>query len=286
MKKISIFLMMLCLASFGVANAQITNQLLSEGFEGMSSINTNYSADGFYAYNAGNGNNWTLCTAGYPYMNSGSNSAQYRYNTNNPANAYLVSTPFSVSSDMTELSVSLYEAAHSDSYQETFDVFFVKASEVTSAEAVVSATHYNAIASASYNNTSFEQKTGSVTNSELAGQSVRVVVHCTSAADQWNLYVDDIVITETIAVSGPVIMFSPASATVMMGFTETLTTTTINVIGTPTITYSSSNTSVATVSGSGTTATVTGVSVGTATITATMTYEGRDYTATCDVTVV
>ena len=77
----------------------------------------------------------------------------------------------------------------------------------------------------------------------------------------------------------------PATATVLTGFTTTLTATTLNVTGTPTITYSSSNTNVATVSGSGTTATVTGVSAGSATITATMTVNGTNYTATCAVTV-
>ena len=83
----------------------------------------------------------------------------------------------------------------------------------------------------------------------------------------------------------PYLTLAPNSATVITGFTQTLTANYGNVSGTPTITYTSSNNSVATVSGTGATATVTGVSVGTATITATMTYESVDYTATCAVTV-
>ena len=83
----------------------------------------------------------------------------------------------------------------------------------------------------------------------------------------------------------PYISLAPNSATVLTGFTETLTATYGNVTGTPSITYSSSNTSVATVSGSGTTVTVTAVAAGTATITATMTVDGIPYTATCAVTV-
>ena len=286
MKGKSLLLLMLMAMFVPLAmNGQTTNQLLSENFDRMSSISTSYSSTSWFAYNAGSGNNWSLNTSS-SYANSGSNSAQYQYSSSSAANCYLVSTPFTVSANMIELGVSLYEKVRSSSYPETFDVFFVKANDATSAAAVASATHYSAIASATYsNNTSFAQKTGSVTNSALAGQSVRVVVHCTSAADKWNLYIDDIVVTETV-VSGPTVTLSPASATVMMGFTETLTATTINVTGTPTITYSSSNTRVATVSGNGTTATVTGVSTGTATVSATMTYEGRDYTATCDVTVV
>jgi len=83
----------------------------------------------------------------------------------------------------------------------------------------------------------------------------------------------------------PYISLAPNSATILTGFTETLTANYGNVSGTPNITYTSSNTNVATVTGSGTTATVTAVSAGTATITASMTVAGSTYTATCDVTV-
>jgi uncharacterized protein YjdB len=85
--------------------------------------------------------------------------------------------------------------------------------------------------------------------------------------------------------STPYLTLNPTSATVLTGFTETLTASYGNVTGTPSITYTSSNNSVATVSGSGTSATVTGVAPGTATITASMTYEGEPYTATCEITV-
>ena len=91
--------------------------------------------------------------------------------------------------------------------------------------------------------------------------------------------------TFTYLTSDPSIVLNPTSATVMTGFSQTLTASTFNVTGTPTITYTSSNTSVATVSGSGTTATVTGVAPGTATITASMTVNGTPYTATCAITV-
>ena len=83
----------------------------------------------------------------------------------------------------------------------------------------------------------------------------------------------------------PSISLTPNAATVLTGFTQTLTATTHNVSGTPSITYTSSNTNVATVNGNGNTATVTAVAPGTATITATMTYNGTTYTATCAITV-
>ena len=88
--------------------------------------------------------------------------------------------------------------------------------------------------------------------------------------------------TFTYLTDDPYITLTPVSATVITGFTETLTATYGNVSGTPTISYTSSNTSVATVTGNGTTATVTGVAPGTATITATM---NGSYTATCAITV-
>ena len=178
-----------------------TTTLMTQNFDGMTSIATSYSATDWFAYNAGNGNNWSLNTSS-TYANSGSKSAQYKYSRNYAADCYLVSAPFTVSANMSSLSVSLYERTYQNTgwfgstTYETFEVFFVKASDVTTAAAVASATHYDAIPSASYTNTAFDQKSGFCMSSTLAGQSVRVVVHCTSAADQYQLYIDDVVVTE------------------------------------------------------------------------------------------
>ena len=200
MKKISIFLMMLCFACFGVAKAQ--TELMTENFDGMSSIATSYSATGWFAYNAGNGNNWTISTSS-TYAHSGSNSAQVQYNTSYAANCYLVSAPFTTSSNMTEISVSLYERARSSYYQETFEVFFVKASDVTTAASVTSATQYNAISSQDYTNETYAEVSGSNTSSALAGQSLRVVVHCTSIADRYYLNIDDITVSDNGVIACP-----------------------------------------------------------------------------------
>ena len=281
-RKTLLFLMLMAMFSPLASNAQAV--LLSENFDDMTgNFSDNYSADGWFAYNAGNGHNWSLNTYS-SYAHSGSKSAEYFYTSSNGANCYLVSAPFNVNANASELSVSLWERVRNSNNAETFSVFFVKASDVPTAAAVASATRYSVIASASYTNNTFVERSGYVTSAELAGQSVRVVVHCTSPANKYALYIDDITVTETIT-TGPYIVLEPATATISYGFTQTLTATYHNVSGTPTITYSSSNTSVATVSGSGTTATVTGVAPGTATITATMTIDESDYTATCTIIV-
>ena len=185
-----------------VNNSRATDILLNENFDGMSSISTSYSANGWYAYNAGSGNNWTLNTSS-SNANSGSKSAQYSTG-NRAADCYLVSAPFTVSVNMTTLSVSLYELTDQGMFSTTtqsFEVFFVKASDVTTASGVASATRYNAIPTASYSNTTYASQSGLNNNSDLAGQRVRVVVHCNTTATTSlftrKLFVDDITVTET-----------------------------------------------------------------------------------------
>jgi hypothetical protein len=177
-----------------------TTTLMTQNFDGMNSIATSYSPTGWFAYNAGSGNNWTLNTYS-TYAHSGSKSAQYSYHSSNAADCYLVSAPFDVSDDMSTLSVSLYERTYQrySLYYERFEVFFVKASEVTDNASVVSATRYSAINSDSYTNTTFAKQAGYTRNLALAGESVRVVVHCTSYADQYYLWIDDIEVAETVS---------------------------------------------------------------------------------------
>ncbi len=128
--------------------------------------------------------------------------------------------------------------------------------------------------SASYNHTYWTGETQS-TNTAWSGYG--------SSAGSGQKFLPKTTFTYEVSTTPDIIL--PATATVMTGFTTTLTASTFNVTGTPSITYASSNQSIATVTGSGTTATVTGVSAGTATITATMTYNGNTYTSTCAVTV-
>ncbi len=181
-RKTFLFLMLTAMFSPLALNAQTV--LLSENFDNMTwNFGDSYSADGWFAYNAGNSNNWTLNTSS-TYANSGSKSAEYFYTQNNAANCYLVSAPFDVNANASELSVSLWQRVRNMSNAETFSVFFVKASDVSTAADVASATPYYAIASASYTNNTFVERSGSVTSAALAGQSVRVVVHCTSPANR------------------------------------------------------------------------------------------------------
>ena len=97
----SLLTVLLCFLFGGKAWGQESNQLLFENFNNMSSISTSYSSTGWYAYNAGSGNNWTLNTSS-DYAYSGSNSAQVKYHSSNPANCYLVSKPFTISAGMAE----------------------------------------------------------------------------------------------------------------------------------------------------------------------------------------
>ena len=199
-RKSLLFLLLMAMLAPLAMNGQTQNTVLSQNFDGNGftiSDNT-YDARAWYTYNAGNGNNWELYQGGTSYAHSGSYCMSYAYSSSYAADCYLVSEPFTVSAQMAELSVSLYERVMSSSYAETFEVFFIKASDVTTLAGVASATHYGAIASNSYTNTSYAQVSGSVTSSALAGQSVRVVVHCTSIADRYRLYIDDITVTETI----------------------------------------------------------------------------------------
>ena len=189
---------MLLLALLAPWAAMGQNPVLGENFNSMSSLATSYSATDWYAYNAGSGNNWTLESSGGV---SSSKCARYKWNSSYAANCYLVSAPFNVNANMEELGVSLYEKVESSYLPETFEVFFVKSSDVTDNASITSATKYMAIASASYTNTSYAEQTGSNDNSALAGQSVRLVVHCTSIKDQYYLYIDDITVTQTIASS-------------------------------------------------------------------------------------
>ena len=188
-------MLLMALLAPWAAKAQTT--LLEEDFDAMSSIATSYSETDWFAYNAGSSNNWTLNTSS-SYAHSGSNSAKYDFTSDYDANCYLVSSPFDVSAKMDELNISLYERVRSSTYAETFEVFLIKASDVTTAAGVVSATHYAAIASASYTNTTYAEATGTNSDAALAGQSVRLVVHCTSVKDKWILYIDDITVTETL----------------------------------------------------------------------------------------
>ena len=206
-----------------------SNTLLTAGFEssnGPTNISTSYTATGWYYYSTSG--NWERSSSN---AHNGSYSVRCRSSQTNPRDCYLVSAPFTVSANMTELTVSLYEKLSGQSG--TFEVFFIKASDVTNSAGVATATHYNAIYSATYNNTNYTEQSGSNTNSALAGQSVRVVVRCTSSANKNRpyLYIDDITVAETTsntvtAVAGTGI--STAYVAAGQSFPSGTTTTTLN----------------------------------------------------------
>ncbi|MBQ1675636.1 MAG: InlB B-repeat-containing protein, partial [Oscillospiraceae bacterium] len=177
-----------------------SEKLLTEGFESgtafteSTSSTSTLSTTGWTAYNAGKGNNWNNYAGGSSYTHGGSYAARYYFSNSQDANCYLISAPFDVSSEATSLNLSLW--AKSGGYNEAFEAFFVKTSEATTSGGVVSATHYTALASDTYTNSAYVQKKGSV--ADLAGESVRLVIHCTSPKNQFYLYIDDIAVTATL----------------------------------------------------------------------------------------
>ena len=189
------------LASGSRETTTLTTTLFSDNFDSNTAFTTSTSStdsmstETWTAYNPGSGNNWTL---GTDYAHSGNYQAQVQYNSSNAANCYLISHPFKVSGSASDLTVSLFERVRSDRYAETFEVFLIVTDGITTNGDAVNATHYNVLSSASYTNTTYAEKTASVSNlSALAGKNVRLVIHCTSARDMYYLYIDDINVTET-----------------------------------------------------------------------------------------
>lgn len=182
---------MLLMALMVPWTAKGQNTLLEESFENIS-LGYAYSANNWYAYKTTD-RNWDITSL---YAHSGSKSAYCQCIAQ--ANSYLVSAPFSVTANFKELDVSLYERVKYNNDFEEFEVFFVKASDVTNAAAVASATKYMAIAETFYSNTTFSEITGSNNNSDLAGQNVRLVVHYNTRQDGNYLYIDDITVTESM----------------------------------------------------------------------------------------
>ena len=197
----------------------------------------------------------------------------------NTTTSYYSNTSFLGKNGTTVYTTSSYNGGTSSSYTFNFSSDF----EYTGGSLVV---HIYATSGG----TATSSSTGSTwlgysntTNNQALYSSGSSAANATTGTAQ--KFIPNTTFTYERATSDPYISLSHTSATVLTGFTTTLTATTHNVTGTPTITYSSNNTSVATVSGSGTTATVTGVAPGTATITATMTYNSNTYTAQCAITV-
>ena len=170
----------------GIHPVTATNTLLTEGFEG--DLN-------WYVITV-SGNGWTL-NSDQTYANNGSYSVQVQYDSSKAADAYLISESFTVSDRTTSLNLSLFECVGDAGYPEKFEAFFIKDSDLTTDNDIVNVSnHHTAIPAAPYTNTTYAEKTGSVT--DLAGENVRLVIHCTSDADMYYLYIDDITVTETI----------------------------------------------------------------------------------------
>ncbi len=181
----------------------LTTTVFSDNFDDGTAFTTSTSSsdtmstETWTAYNVGNGYNWSNNNDS-SYAHSGSRSACYQYSSYYAANCYLISHPFKISNNASSVDVSLFERVRNGSYTEKFEVFLVVTDGVTTTGDAISATHYNVISSASYTNTTYAEKIGSTSDlSALKGKNVRLVIHCTSSADQSRLYIDDVNVTET-----------------------------------------------------------------------------------------
>ncbi len=194
--------------------ATTTNTLLTEGFESVTVTKTKTSTDtlgtGWTAYSG----NDILTSSNYGWWSAyqlgstahgGSYAAQYYYRSDYSADCYLISPAFTVSSNATKIDLQLYAMSQTTTYPEKFDVFFVDASQITTAGGVKTATvgngKYVSLAETTVASTSWSEFSGtSVT--ELAGKSVRLVIHACSDANMYYLWVDDVTVTETVDDSG------------------------------------------------------------------------------------
>ncbi len=191
MKKISIFLMMLCLACFGVAKAQ-QSLPYAYGFE-----NNNLATDGWTS----SGSNGAINTAA---AKTGTYGFRFAYST---SDVYLMSPILSGGTNGVD--VSFYYKAYSSSYLDHFNVGYTTDENVTDPSRFT----YGSLVTSS---TSWQEYTES-----LPAGTVRVAIKYDSDNynDGWYLYLDDFTFTAASSCAAP--------ADLAIDYTEGVTTATV-----------------------------------------------------------
>lgn len=148
--------------------------ILTEGFEGAS-----FPPTGWAATNYGSGNNWGSSST---YYYSGTKSAYYPFHSTNPADAWLFTKALSLTAGTT-YQITFWERVYSSTYTEKLKVT-VGNGQTKSAQTTTLADYPD------LKNTTFEQKT--ITYTPSTSGTYYFAFNCYSAANQWNLYVDDV----------------------------------------------------------------------------------------------
>jgi hypothetical protein len=164
----------------GVNNLEAQTAIFQESFEGS------FPPTGWTILNNGAGNNWTQNTSS-TYSHHGTKSMQYVYNSASAADAWAI-TP-AIAMNTNAATITFYVRARSASYAEKLK-FTVGNSNTIAAQTNVLIDNNN------ITNTTFAK--WSVDYTPSSAGSYYFGFNCYSAADQWNLYVDSITITQSV----------------------------------------------------------------------------------------
>ena len=174
MKKIY-FLLIAGLFTFLSTNAQTV--LLSESFEGT------FPPTGWVIQNNGSGNNWAQSATGNGF--SGNFSMEYAYNINSAANTWAYTPLLNLKPVQTTITfwVKVGLATYPESMKLTVGNDTTTAAQATTL-----------MDSANITNTTFQRWTATYT--PLAAGNYRFAFNCYSIANQFNLYVDSVTISQ------------------------------------------------------------------------------------------
>ncbi len=178
---------LLLLLFFALMGSFIYGQYVDESFEGATWPPTDW-----LIVNNGSGNDWIQNTSS-SNSNTGNNSAEYHYNGSNAADTWLFTKAVTLNNGET-VNWEFYEKVASSSYPENLKF------TVGTAQTVASQTT-TLIDLPGLTNTSFVKQSGTYT--APADGTYYFALNCYSDADQYNLFVDDVLIEAPPACPDP-----------------------------------------------------------------------------------
>ncbi len=160
----------------GQAGGAITD--FSENFSGVTTPNLPTG----WTVSKTSGNDWATNSSGCT-----GNALYYPYNSTQAANSWAYTPAISLTAGVT-YTFSCNQKIYSSSYPEIFEV-------KCGTGATPAGQTITIITSASYTNTTCTARSNTFTVPTTGNYYIGI--HCTSAADMWNLYVDDVLVTHT-----------------------------------------------------------------------------------------